>query len=136
MRRFLHHLEVRSVSFLLQHSVQIVDNRGGSLFAMRENSIREHVMQQEKISYQYIVQISHIRCIIRTTGGVMLGILWAMGESLIFLVLHLSSFGSWWRRYRGFLYWMDIVIIVSTAITPGNRKTATWTMLHERMRNV
>ena len=73
MRRYLQYLDERDILFLLLLSVQTVDNREGSHFEMKENSIRESVMLLEKILYLSTLQTNHTRYIIKTTGGVING---------------------------------------------------------------
>ena len=68
-------MDERDTLFLLLLSVQTVDNREDFLSETKENSIRESVMLQEKILYLSTLQINHIRCIIKTTGGVINGTL-------------------------------------------------------------
>ncbi len=99
MRKYLQLLVGRDTLSLPQLSVLTVDNRDVSHSVMKENSTRESVMQRGKKSSLFIHQINHIQSITEITGGAIIGIRWAMEESLISREDFLSSLKSSSKMY-------------------------------------
>ena len=98
MRKYHPFLVGRNISSLLRHCVLIAGNNVVSHFETKGNSIRESVMLRGKKLFRSIHQISHTLFIIRSIGGVMRGIRWVMGKSLISHDEHSSKWENWWGR--------------------------------------
>jgi hypothetical protein len=71
MKRYLQYFTERNILSLLPLSVQTVVNNDVSLSAMRENSTRESVMPQEKISSPSTLQTNPIPSMMRYIGNPM-----------------------------------------------------------------
>ncbi len=112
-RKYLQFLVERNMWFQHHNSVLTVVSNAGSVSEMRENSIRERVISQERILSPSTHLINPSRSTIRTIGGQISGIRWTMGESLIFRSLFSSSLGSYWGKYQDYDSVMEIPVKIA-----------------------
>lgn len=74
--------------------VQMSVNGVVSRTEMKELFTEESALLQERLSFQFILRISHFQCTKTITGGPIIGILGTMGETSILVVPFLNSFMS------------------------------------------
>ena len=130
MRRYHLCFEAGNTSYLHQYSLQMRDLEEGSHFEMNEISTRESVTLQGKTWYLSTLQISHIPSIIRTTGGVMPGILWSMEKNGIAREVRWNRWESFSGRFRIFRYFLFLLKMLSITTTSDISKIVT-ILLHE-----